>query len=113
YSAIPPGMREITTIEATELGNVSGGFDWGRTGRAAADGAAYPFRLGKALGERAFGESVGPYVGGTVGAAATLTGVIPAATALLNVGIESAFQGIGIPEVPLDNAAVRKYQGLK
>jgi hypothetical protein len=98
------------TMLDTELRRVSGGWDALRTGHAAADGAAYPFRFGKAVGEKYLGEP-GKYVGGAIGGA--LTPLVAIASTPLNMFADAAEQVIGIPETRMDNATLRRVLRVK
>ena len=102
-------------IERSSLQQVSGGWDWGRTGRAAGDGAAAPFRspfrVWKNVGERVLGKTVGPYVGGALGVVSTVSGA-PLLTTPLNMAGDAIFQAQGLSEHRYDNAAIRNQLWL-
>lgn len=91
-------------LSHAELSTVSGGWDWGRTGRAAASGAALTFNASVGLGRRV-GGTPGAYVGGAIGAACSIVGAPMIATE--TAGLDAIDQATGRREVKIDGANIR------
>jgi hypothetical protein len=97
-------MNDESTLTQAELHAVTGGWDWGRTGRAASVGAALPFNAEVGLGHRLAG-TPGAYVGGAVGAVSTpIVGPFLGAEMM---GLDALDQAHGRPELKIDNANLR------
>ncbi len=97
-------MTDESTLTQAELRAVTGGWDWGRTGRAASTGAALPFNAEVGLG-RTLAGTPGAYVGGAIGALSTpLMGPFLGAEM---AGLDAIDPARGRPELMIDNANLR------
>lgn len=97
-------MTQFDAIDEIELHTVTGGWDWGRTGRAASDGAQFTFNSFTGAG-RTFGGTPGAIAGGTLGVLGTpFLAPFGAAT---TAAADAVDQKNGRPEFRMDNAAIR------
>ncbi|HEY5922494.1 MAG TPA: hypothetical protein VIV11_12520 [Kofleriaceae bacterium] len=97
-------MTQFDTIDDIELQVVTGGWDWGRTGRAASDGAGFVFSGLVGAGRRTAG-TPGAIAGGLLGAfASPVLGPVGAAN---SVSYDATRQRAGQSEFRLDNAELR------
>lgn len=97
-------MTQFNSIDEIELHSVTGGWDWGRTGRAASDGFGMAFSGCVGLGRQTAG-TAGAVVGGVLGAfGTTYLGPVGAAQ---SVYYDAQRQRRGQSELRIDNAELR------
>jgi hypothetical protein len=101
---MPAVMNDDLTIDPAMLRTVTGGWDWGRTGRAALTGAGLTFNASVGAG-RSLAGTPGAYVGGAVGTVSSVVGAPLFGVEM--AGLDALDQANGRSELKIDNANIR------
>jgi hypothetical protein len=92
-------MPKVDDVQDEDLLHVTGGWDWGRTGRAAGDGLASVWNAAQNVSGSPTGSTAATKTLGAVGSA---TVIAPVFWGIVNPGYDAVRQGLGYPEHRLD-----------